>query len=83
MLEFVLALIVVLVIITAMSVGVLMGRKPISGSCGGMGAALGDPDYECEICGGDPARCDESGAEDGNVTTRVDMAYDASRDGRA
>lgn len=83
MLEFALALVVVLVIIAAMSVGVIMGRAPISGSCGGMSAALGEPDYECEICGGDPAKCDESGGEDGNVTTRVDMAYDASKEGRS
>lgn len=83
MLEFALALVVVLVIIAAMSVGVIMGRKPISGSCGGMSAALGDPDYECEICGGDPARCDESSTEEGNTTIRVDMAYDASKDGRS
>lgn len=30
-----------LLVVVAMSVGVLMGRKPISGSCGGIGAALG------------------------------------------
>ena len=41
-----------------MAVGVIMGRAPISGSCGGM-KALG-MDVECEICGGDPAVCESS-----------------------
>ena len=43
---------------TIMAVGVLMGRKPITGSCGGIGAALGEVDYECELCGGDEAKCE-------------------------
>lgn len=52
-----------LLLITAiMAVGVLMGRKPISGSCGGVGAALGEKDYTCEICGGDETRCEEQNA---------------------
>ncbi len=45
-------------VVGAMAVGVLMGRAPISGSCGGM-KALG-MDVECEICGGNPALCDSS-----------------------
>ena len=44
-------------IILAMSIGVLLGRKPIAGSCGGM-AALG-MDTACDICGGDRSKCDE------------------------
>ena len=43
-------------IIAAMSVGVMSGREPIKGSCGGIGA-LGI-DQSCEICGGDPQRCE-------------------------
>lgn len=45
-----------LLIVGAMAVGVLMGRKPIAGSCGGM-AALGMVS-DCEICGGDRSKCD-------------------------
>jgi hypothetical protein len=45
------------IVIAAMAVGVMAGRPPIKGSCGGMGA-LGI-DTACEICGGDPRRCDE------------------------
>jgi len=58
-LEIFLAVIIFGVLIAAMAVGVLMGRKPISGSCGGVGAALGEDDYSCEICGDDPSKCDE------------------------
>ena len=32
------AFVVMLVVIVAMAVGVMMGRKPIGGSCGGMSA---------------------------------------------
>ena len=47
-----------LALVGAMAIGVIAGRKPISGSCGGM-KALG-LDMECEICGGDPARCEST-----------------------
>ena len=70
---FVISLIVMLFIIAAMAIGVIMGRKPIKGSCGGVGAALGENNYVCDICGGDPARCDEN--RDG---LDVGIAYEAS-----
>ena len=54
---FFLTLAILLIIITAMSIGVLMGRKPIKGSCGGM-ASLG-MDTACDICGGDSRKCEE------------------------
>jgi hypothetical protein len=40
-----------------MAVGVLLGRKPISGSCGGM-AAVG-LEGGCDICGGDFQKCED------------------------
>ena len=52
-----LAFILLAVVFTAMSIGILLGRKPIAGSCGGVGAALGEKDYSCDICGDDPQRC--------------------------
>lgn len=55
---FLIALFAFLLVMTIMAVGVLMGRKPITGSCGGVGAALGEVDYECELCGGDEAKCE-------------------------
>jgi hypothetical protein len=47
-----------LLIVTAMAVGVMFGREPIAGSCGGM-KKLG-LDMECEVCGGNPALCETS-----------------------
>lgn len=52
----ILAFVFMLLMVGAMSIGVLFGRKPISGTCGGM-KALG-MDMDCEICGGNPALCD-------------------------
>jgi hypothetical protein len=69
--EIILAIIVVGLLIAGMAIGVLMGRPPITGSCGGVGRALGESDYTCEICGDDPNKCDEqSGAPA--------LGYDAS-----
>ena len=56
---FVMTLVFMLLLVAAMAIGVLMGRKPIKGSCGGM-SALG-VDADCEICGGDREVCEERG----------------------
>ena len=53
-----LTFLVMLGVVAAMAIGVLMGRKPIAGSCGGL-RNLG-VDMQCDICGGDPQRCDSS-----------------------
>ena len=56
-----------------MAIGVIMGRRPISGSCGGIGRLNGD-DGECALCGGDPSKCDEAINEKsvvGNMKTRT------------
>jgi hypothetical protein len=45
-------------LVAIMAIGVIMGRRPISGSCGGIGRINGE-DSECAICGGDPAKCEE------------------------
>lgn len=68
---FVLALIIVGLLMAAMSVGVIFGRKPISGTCGGIGAlGIGGA---CDICGGDTSKCEE---ENGSGT-------EAGKDGQA
>ena len=54
------AFLFMLAMVGIMAIGVIMGRAPISGSCGGM-KALG-MDVECEICGGDPAACESTRA---------------------
>ncbi len=61
---FLVSVLVIGLVMAGMAIGVIMGRQPIKGSCGGMGA-LGI-DTACEICGGDPKRCDEE-TRDGEV----------------
>jgi len=63
MIEFVLTFLVLLIIVAIMAIGVIRGRRPISGSCGGLnnvGVSAG-----CEICGGDAHKCN---AETNNRT---------------
>ena len=68
-----------MLIIVAMSVGVLLGRKPIKGSCGGM-SALG-MDTVCDICGGKPSECDgeqgKKAAKNSSADLADDLAYEA------
>lgn len=51
-----LTLLFLFVIVAAMAIGVMFGRPPIKGSCGGMSALAGQG--ECLICGGDPVKCE-------------------------
>lgn len=72
---FLIVFIFMVVFVAIMAVGVIFGRKPISGSCGGM-AAIG-MESECDVCGGDKTKCDkESDAASGKAAD--DLAYDAS-----
>jgi hypothetical protein len=64
-------------VIAGMAIGVIMGRQPIKGSCGGMGA-LGI-DTSCEICGGDPQRCDEETRDGEEGRNKPDLYYPADR----
>jgi hypothetical protein len=57
MIQFLLVFVFMLVFVAAMAIGVLAGRKPIAGSCGGL-AGMG---VDCEVCRGDPNRCDAVG----------------------
>ena len=71
-----------LLVVGGMAIGVMFGRKPIAGSCGGM-KALG-LDVGCEICGGDPDRCDTSENRLGSSDSRAqrasnDLFTDATR----
>jgi|TARA_B110001469_G_scaffold127152_1_gene146942 hypothetical protein len=52
----ILSFVILILIVVGMAVGVLMGRKPIAGSCGGM-TALG-MDVACDVCKGDPQVCE-------------------------
>ena len=60
-------------VMAAMAVGVMNGRAPIKGSCGGMGA-LGI-DTACEICGGNPQRCEEETRDGSERTKKPELYY--------
>ena len=45
-------------VILLMSVGVLLGRKPVQGSCGGLNTIDGLSEFE--ICGGDSSKCEQA-----------------------
>ena len=79
MLEMVLAFVVLTLIVSGMAIGVIMGRKPLAGSCGGVGAALGEEDYTCDLCGGDPKKCDEINDFASRERDGADLGYDASK----
>jgi uncharacterized protein len=71
-------LFVMLLVVTAMSVGVIFGRKPIAGSCGGVGKALNEEDYVCELCGNDENKCSEINAEPTALEVQQDLSYEVS-----
>ncbi len=66
-----------LLVVLAMAVGVIMGRKPIAGSCGGI-ANLGIEKDDCPICGGNQDKCDEANREAGGTATSS-LGYDAAQ----
>jgi uncharacterized protein len=72
-------LIAMLFVALALSLSVLVGRKPITGSCGGVGKALGEPDYVCALCGGDEAKCAAEKLQDGEIKEAVSISYDATK----
>jgi hypothetical protein len=51
-----LAFVVMLVVIAGMAIGVMNGRAPISGSCGGVGSG------GCELCSGS-GKCKREAAQ--------------------
>lgn len=77
MIEFVLTFVFILAIVAAMSIGVMRGRKPISGSCGGLNN-LGIAGA-CEICGGDMSKCEEkNGPRVARKAAKAADYYDAT-----
>ena len=56
----ILSFVLISLAVTGLSVGVLLGRKPIQGSCGGL-YNFGDGGA-CELCGGDADKCDDLNA---------------------
>ena len=81
MLELFLAFFISVLIMIGMAVGIIMGKSPLKGSCGGIGAALNEDDYTCDLCEGDKNKCDDLS---GNIKkqksqqTIRDIAYEVS-----
>ncbi|MBY4677276.1 (Na+)-NQR maturation NqrM [Marinobacterium arenosum] len=75
----ILTFVVLMILIIGMSVGVLMGRKPIAGSCGGM-AAL-QMDTACTICGGNPQKCEEEQERQRTADVEADLSYEVKAKG--
>jgi hypothetical protein len=73
-----LAFIGMLIVVAIMAVGVLFGRKPIAGSCGGI-AQLG-LGGECQICGKKPQDCpNDSNQQSASQNDIARLAYNAER----
>lgn len=62
------SLLVFLLVFAALAIGLIAGRGPIKGSCGGIATMTRE---DCAICGGNPAKC-----ESGDPSA---LARDASR----
>lgn len=73
-------LLAMLLFVAFMAVGVMFGRKPLTGSCGGVGKALGEKEYVCDICGGDESKCEEKqqSALENKTADKSDLAYEVS-----
>ncbi|SHK39982.1 hypothetical protein SAMN05216369_1854 [Marinobacter antarcticus] len=78
---FLLVFLIVVLLVAGMSVGVIFGRKPISGSCGGMSAV--GISSSCDICGGNTQKCEEESQRVAlEAVAPEDLAYDATKAGR-
>lgn len=74
---FFMTMLVIGVVIAAMAVGVMAGRAPIKGSCGGM-RGLG-VNGACEICGGNPQRCEEQTRSPDGEKAKSRLYYPADK----
>ena len=52
-----LTIVIFALLIAGMAIGVLRGRKPIAGTCGGLNNMGGGG--TCDLCGGDTQKCEE------------------------
>ena len=71
--EIVFAFCFFIVFFFAMSIGVIVKGKPLKGSCGGVATLMGNE--SCEICGGDPKKCEPTQS----VQISNDLSYDATK----
>ncbi|WP_027966690.1 (Na+)-NQR maturation NqrM [Halomonas halocynthiae] len=80
---FFIVLAVMLLIMAIMAVGVILGQRPIAGTCGGLNR-LGMKEG-CEVCGGNDQVCEEESRKSVSARRRsdesrgLDLGYDATR----
>lgn len=72
--EIILAIVVFLVFFLCMALGLIFKGQPLKGSCGGVATLMGNEN--CEICGGDPNKCE---TEQKEQAVSPDLAYDATK----
>ena len=77
MIVWLLVFVVMLLVVAGMAVGVMAGRKPIAGSCGGI-ANLGI-EKSCGICGNDFTKCTSNQPADDACPLPSELAGRASR----
>ena len=68
--EIILGIVILCIAISAMSIGIIFNRKPLSGSCGGL-----DPNGDCSICGGDQNKCENTNIVMIKVRSMTDIIY--------
>lgn len=76
----ILAFVLMVLIVSAMAVGVIIKGKPIKGSCGGI-SSLG-MGTACDICGGDSSKCEKEqkkSRKEAQTAEPKAAFYDASR----
>ncbi len=76
MATFVLAAIIFGILFAGMAIGVIFQNKPLKGTCGGLNQLTGG---ECEICGGDPNKCESEEGDTNAKTNPAALTYDATK----
>lgn len=83
MTTFLLAAVIFGILFAGMAIGVIFQNKPLKGTCGGLNQFN---DGECEICGGDPDKCENETDRDAYSKTAdtekaraADLGYDAAK----
>ena len=76
MATFLLSMVIFGVLFAGMAIGVILQNKPIKGTCGGLNQMTGG---ECEICGGDPNKCDSEEGNEDSKPNPVALTYDATK----
>jgi uncharacterized protein len=76
MIAFLVSFVAIIVMMLLMAVGVLFGREPLKGTCGGLNRFTGDK--ECPVCGGDTTKC-ETLNSDGQPEDKAGLGRDVMK----